>query len=92
MSPLELTLLYLLAAVLGVVVCRSFKLPPMLGYLAVGVVIGARNLINSKSRSRRSTPKLTHKDKGIVVGHNGGINRARAALQNELSTKRTSHH
>ena len=36
MSSLELTLLYLLAAVLGVVVCRSLKLPPMLGYLVVG--------------------------------------------------------
>ena len=40
MNGLELTLLYLLAAVLGVVACRSLKLPPMLGYLAVGVVIG----------------------------------------------------
>ena len=36
-SPLELTLLYLLAAVAGVVVCRLAQLPPMLGYLAVGV-------------------------------------------------------
>ncbi|WP_296442912.1 monovalent cation:proton antiporter-2 (CPA2) family protein [Rhodoferax sp. UBA5149] len=44
MSPLELTLLYLLAAVLGVVVCRSMKLPPMLGYLAVGVLIGPNAL------------------------------------------------
>ena len=44
MSALELTLLYLLAAVLGVVVCRSMKLPPMLGYLAVGVVIGPHAL------------------------------------------------
>ena len=44
MSALELTLLYLLAAVLGVVVCRSFKLPPMLGYLAVGVAIGPHAL------------------------------------------------
>ena len=44
MSALELTLLYLLAAVLGVVVCRSFKLPPMLGYLAVGIVIGPHAL------------------------------------------------
>ncbi len=44
MSALELTLLYLLAAVLGVVICRSFKLPPMLGYLAVGVVIGPHAL------------------------------------------------
>ncbi len=40
MGALELTLLYLLAAVLGVVVSRSLKLPPMLGYLAVGVLIG----------------------------------------------------
>jgi K+:H+ antiporter len=39
-SPLELTLLYLLAAVAGVVLCRLARLPPMLGYLAVGVVVG----------------------------------------------------
>jgi monovalent cation:H+ antiporter-2, CPA2 family len=44
MSSLELTLLYLLAAVLGVVACRSMKLPPMLGYLAVGVLIGPNAL------------------------------------------------
>ncbi len=44
MSALELTLLYLLAAVLGVVACRWLKLPPMLGYLAVGVVIGPHAL------------------------------------------------
>ncbi len=49
MSALEITLLYLLAAVLGVVVCRSFKLPPMLGYLAVGVVIGPNALALSKN-------------------------------------------
>ena len=44
MSALELTLVYLLAAVLGVVVFRSLKLPPMLGYLAVGVLIGPNAL------------------------------------------------
>ena len=44
MSPLELTLVYLLAAVLGVVACRSLKLPPTLGYLAVGVLIGPNAL------------------------------------------------
>lgn len=44
MSALELTLLYLLAAVLGVAVFRSLKLPPMLGYLVVGVVIGPNAL------------------------------------------------
>jgi CPA2 family monovalent cation:H+ antiporter-2 len=40
MSSLDLTLLYLLAAVIGVVACRSLKLPPMLGYLSAGVLIG----------------------------------------------------
>ena len=39
-STLALVLLYLVAAVAGVVVCRMAKLPPMLGYLAVGVLIG----------------------------------------------------
>lgn len=48
MTSLELTLLYLFAAVLGVVVCRSFKLPPMLGYLTVGVVIGPNALALSQ--------------------------------------------
>lgn len=44
MSALALTLLYLLAAVLGVVACRMLKLPPMLGYLGVGVLIGPNAL------------------------------------------------
>src|SRR5687768_6943204 len=44
MSSLELTLLYLLAGVLGVVLFRSLRLPPMLGYLVVGVVIGPNAL------------------------------------------------
>lgn len=43
-SSLELTLLYLLAAVAGVVTFRSLKLPPILGYLAVGVLIGPNAL------------------------------------------------
>lgn len=49
MSPLELTLLYLLAAVLGVVACRYLRLPPMLGYLAVGVLIGPNALALAKN-------------------------------------------
>ena len=49
MTGLELTLLYLLAAVLGVVACRFFKLPPMLGYLTVGVVIGPNALALAKN-------------------------------------------
>ncbi len=40
MSAFELTLLFLLAAVVGVVGCRLAKLPPMLGYLLAGVLIG----------------------------------------------------
>jgi CPA2 family monovalent cation:H+ antiporter-2 len=39
-SPLELTLLLLGAAVLGVVAFRMLQLPPMLGYLTVGILIG----------------------------------------------------
>ena len=44
MSSFELTLLYLLAAVIGVVGCRLLKLPPMLGYLLAGVLIGPHAL------------------------------------------------
>jgi CPA2 family monovalent cation:H+ antiporter-2 len=39
-SALELTLLLLGSAVLGVVAFRMMHLPPMLGYLAVGILIG----------------------------------------------------
>ncbi len=51
MNALELTLLYLLAAVLGVVGCRMLRLPPMLGYLAVGVVIGPTTLALAQNSS-----------------------------------------
>jgi CPA2 family monovalent cation:H+ antiporter-2 len=47
-STLDLTLLYLLAAVVGVVICRLLKLPPMLGYLGVGVIIGPNALALAK--------------------------------------------
>lgn len=43
-SGLELTLILLLAAVIGVVVFRLLHLPPLLGYLAVGIVIGPHAL------------------------------------------------
>ncbi|MFO1218554.1 MAG: cation:proton antiporter [Burkholderiaceae bacterium] len=43
-TTLEVVLLYLVAAVMGVVLCRSLQLPPMLGYLAVGVLIGPNAL------------------------------------------------
>jgi CPA2 family monovalent cation:H+ antiporter-2 len=47
-TTLELVLLYLVAAVLGVVACRLLRLPPMLGYLAVGVLIGPNALALAK--------------------------------------------
>lgn len=50
-STLSLILLYLVAAVAGVVLCRSLKLPPMLGYLAVGVLIGPNALALAKDSS-----------------------------------------
>lgn len=43
-SPLELTLVLLAAAVFGVVAFRMLQLPPMLGYLAVGILIGPHAL------------------------------------------------
>ncbi len=47
-STLELILLYLAAAVAGVAVCRLARLPPMLGYLVVGVLIGPNALALAK--------------------------------------------
>ena len=47
-TTFELVLLYLLAAVAGVVACRSLKLPPILGYLLVGVLIGPHALAVAK--------------------------------------------
>ena len=47
-TTFDLALLYLIAAVMGVVVCRSLKLPPMLGYLAVGMAIGPNALALAK--------------------------------------------
>lgn len=51
MNSLDIALLYLLAAVVGVVACRQLKLPPMLGYLAVGVVIGPNALALAQNSS-----------------------------------------
>jgi CPA2 family monovalent cation:H+ antiporter-2 len=50
-STFELVLLYLVAAVAGVVLCRLMKLPPMLGYLTVGVVIGPNAMALAKDSS-----------------------------------------
>jgi len=47
-TTFELVLLYLLAAVAGVVACRLPKLPPILGYLLAGVAIGPHALALAK--------------------------------------------
>ena len=44
LSSLELTLLYLLTAVLAVAACRWAKLPPILGYLLAGVAMEPHTL------------------------------------------------
>lgn len=51
MNALDIVLLYLLAAVLGVVVCRTLRLPAMIGYLAVGVLIGPHALALAQNSS-----------------------------------------
>ncbi len=43
-SSLELTLILLIFAVLGVVAFRILHLPPILGYLTVGVILGPHSL------------------------------------------------
>jgi len=43
-SPLEMTLFLLLASVVGVVLFRYLNLPPMLGYLTVGILVGPHAL------------------------------------------------
>ena len=54
-SALELTLILLGAAVLGVVVFRMLHLPPMLGYLVVGIVIGPYGLGLAEENETTST-------------------------------------
>ena len=52
-STLELVLLYLAAAIAGVVAFRMLRLPPVLGYLVAGVIIGPNAL------------QLTHDSAGV---------------------------
>jgi DNA-binding beta-propeller fold protein YncE len=51
-TTLELVLLYLLAAVAGAVICRLAHLPPMIGYLVAGVVIGPNAMALAKDGKR----------------------------------------
>jgi len=54
-SSLELTLILLGSAVLGVVAFRMLHLPPMLGYLVVGIIIGPHALGLAQENEASST-------------------------------------
>ena len=58
MGSLELTLLYLLAAVLGVAACRWLRLPAILGYLVVGVLMEPHTLGLAFGQDADSIKKL----------------------------------
>ena len=58
MTGLELVLMYLIAAVLGVVVFRLLQLPALLGYLAVGVLIGPNALGLAAGRDQSAAQHL----------------------------------
>ncbi len=64
MSSLELALIYLLAAVSGVAVCRWLKLPAILGYLVVGVLIEPHTLGLSFGQDAESVKHLA--EYGVV--------------------------
>ena len=82
MTSLELTLLYLLAAVLSVVACRSLKLPPMLGYLFVGVLIGPNALALAKdSESVRYLAEFGVVFLMFVIGLEFNLSKLRAMRQ-----------
>src|SRR3954469_13451852 len=51
---LQSVLLLLAAAVLAVAVCRSLRLPPIIGYLAVGLVLGphAAGFMSNREETR----------------------------------------
>ncbi|MEO8298029.1 MAG: cation:proton antiporter, partial [Burkholderiales bacterium] len=61
-TTFDLVLLYLVAAVAAVVGCRLLKLPAMLGYLLVGVVIGP----NALALARDSAGVLYLAEFGVV--------------------------
>ena len=83
MSSLELTLLYLLAAVLGVVACRSLKLPPWLE--------PSREAIEARvipvELPEENNPQAAGLHCGACGGQTGEVNaRALASLLNDEPT------
>jgi CPA2 family monovalent cation:H+ antiporter-2 len=82
MTGLEITLLYLLAAVTGVVICRYFQLPPMLGYLAVGVAVGPNAMgLSQDSESVRHVGEFGVVFLMFVIGLEFNLPKLRAMRQ-----------
>ena len=82
MTGLEITLLYLFAAVTGVVICRYFQLPPMLGYLAVGVAVGPNALgLSQDSESVRHVGEFGVVFLMFVIGLEFNLPKLRAMRQ-----------
>src|ERR1700747_3354425 len=82
MTALELTLMYLLAAVLGVVAFRMLKLPPMLGYLVVGVLIGPHALgVGGHPEARRHLGEFGVVFLMFVIGLEFNLPKLRAMRQ-----------
>jgi CPA2 family monovalent cation:H+ antiporter-2 len=82
MTGLEITLLYLLAAVTGVVTCRYFQLPPMLGYLVVGVAVGPNAMgLSQDSESVRHVGEFGVVFLMFVIGLEFNLPKLRAMRQ-----------
>ena len=56
MSSLSLILLLLMASVLGVILVRRVNMPPMFGYLLVGLLLGPHALSLLKNVKAANTP------------------------------------
>ena len=93
-SPLELTLLLLGSAVLGVVAFRMLHLPPMLGYLAVGILMSQGKLTADAAfdRLRRASNDRNQKLRDVAedVILSGMLEDTRAAAPGTGRPARTS--
>ena len=56
-NPLQAVLVLLASSVLAVALCRSLRLPPMVGYLVTGLALGPHALRRPR-RVRGTTPPL----------------------------------
>ena len=67
-ASLQPILILLAAAVLAVVGCRFLALPPIIGYLAVGLVLGPRALETRQAQARDLREKVLLYEDLLNVG------------------------